>query len=45
MLVGTVDEICATIHRRREEYGISYVTVFDRDAEAFAPVVERLTGR
>lgn len=44
VLVGTVDEICATLRRRREEHGISYVTVFDRDAEAFAPIVEQLTG-
>ena len=45
VLAGTVDEICAMLRRRRDEYGISYVTVFDRDAEAFGPVVERLTGR
>jgi probable F420-dependent oxidoreductase len=44
VLLGTVDEICATLRRRRDEHGISYVTVFDRDAEAFAPIVARLTG-
>lgn len=44
VLVGTVDEICASLRERRERYGISYVTVFDRDLEAFAPVVERLAG-
>ena len=29
---------------RRERYGISYLTVFERDMEAFAPVVARLAG-
>ena len=44
VLLGTVAEICATLRQRREQYGISYITVFDRDAETFAPVVEHLTG-
>jgi probable F420-dependent oxidoreductase len=45
VLAGTVDEICETVKQRRERYGISYLTVFDRDLEAFAPVVGRLGGR
>jgi probable F420-dependent oxidoreductase len=45
VLAGTVDEICETVRQRRERYGISYLTVFDRDLEAFAPVVARLAGR
>ena len=44
VLVGTVEEICETLRRRRERYGISYLTVFERDMEAFAPVVARLAG-
>ena len=44
VLVGGVDEICETVRQRRERCGISYLTVFDRDLEAFAPVVERLAG-
>jgi probable F420-dependent oxidoreductase len=44
VLVGTVEEICETVRRRRERYGISYLTVFERDMEAFAPVVARLAG-
>ena len=44
VLLGTIDEICDTIRQRRERYGISYLTVFERDMEAFAPVVERLAG-
>ena len=43
-LVGSVDEICAQIIERREQYGISYVTVGRAAMEAFAPVVERLSG-
>jgi probable F420-dependent oxidoreductase len=45
VLIGTVEEICAALRERRERYGISYLTVFDRDLETFAPVVERLAGR
>jgi probable F420-dependent oxidoreductase len=44
-LVGSVDEICDELEHRREVYGFSYVTVGDRAIDAFAPVVERLTGR
>jgi probable F420-dependent oxidoreductase len=42
--VGTIDEICETLRQRRERHRISYLTVFERDMEAFAPVVERLAG-
>ena len=45
VLLGTVEEICETVRQRREHYGISYLTVFERDMEAFAPVVARLAGR
>jgi len=45
VLIGTVEEICASLRDRRERYGISYLTVFDRDLEALAPVVERRAGR
>lgn len=44
-LVGDVEEICAELERRREVYGISYITVGDAHLESFAPVVERLAGR
>ncbi len=43
-LVGTVDEICETLARRREEYGFSYWVVHDGDVDAFAPVVARMAG-
>jgi len=29
---------------RREQYGISYITVFEKDMEVLAPVIERLAG-
>lgn len=44
-VMGTTDEMCATLLRRRERLGISYLMVGDELMEAFAPVVERLTGR
>lgn len=44
-LVGTTEEMCATLLRRRETLGISYVMVSDELMEALAPVVERLAGR
>jgi probable F420-dependent oxidoreductase len=43
-LIGSVDSICDELERRRERYGISYVTVGDAVADAFAPVVARLAG-
>lgn len=43
-LVGTVDEIVDVCHRRREEYGFSYLVVGDAEVDAFAPVVDRLAG-
>ena len=44
-LVGSVDEVCESLEQRRDMYGISYVNVASRNMEAFAPVVERLSGR
>ncbi|MFN8023525.1 MAG: TIGR03621 family F420-dependent LLM class oxidoreductase [Acidimicrobiales bacterium] len=43
-LIGTVDEICDRLVERRERYGISFVTVSERNLDAFAPVVARLAG-
>jgi probable F420-dependent oxidoreductase len=43
-LIGTVDEIVESLTQRRERYGISYVILPGDVAEAFAPVVERLSG-
>jgi len=44
-LLGSPDAICEELARRREEYGISYVTVGDAALDSFAPVVARLAGK
>ena len=44
-LFGSVDAVCDELRRRRERFGISYVTVPDTALDAFAPVVARLAGR
>ena len=44
-LIGSVDTVCAELERRRDLYGISYVTVPYEQAQAFAPIVARLAGR
>lgn len=44
VLVGTVDEICETLARRREELGLNYCVVHEPEIDAFAPVVARLAG-
>lgn len=44
-LFGSVDTICEELQRRREMFGISYVTVNKDTAESFAPVVARLAGK
>jgi probable F420-dependent oxidoreductase len=44
LLIGTADAIAASIRANRERFGISYLTVFERDMDAFAPVVALLAG-
>jgi probable F420-dependent oxidoreductase len=44
-LLGTPDEMCDQLQRRREKLGISYVMVSDELMDALAPVVARLAGR
>jgi probable F420-dependent oxidoreductase len=43
-LVGTVEEIVATLEERRRRFGFSYVVVHEAEMEAFAPVVATLAG-
>jgi len=43
-LIGSVDEICATLIERRERLGISKICVAQRHLDEFAPVVQRLAG-
>lgn len=45
LLIGSVEEICDELCKRRDEYGISYVTIGEDGAAAFAPVVDRLAGQ
>ena len=43
-LLGSVGQICDTLQARREELGISYICIAQRNGEEFAPVVDRLRG-
>jgi probable F420-dependent oxidoreductase len=43
-LFGPVGAICEELVRRRELYGISYITIMDIAMGDFAPVVARLAG-
>jgi probable F420-dependent oxidoreductase len=44
ILIGSEDAIVESIQRSREEYGVSYISVFGDDMEAFSPIVARLAG-
>ena len=44
VLIGSVEEIATTLERRREELGISSITVFERDLDSFTRVMERIAG-
>jgi hypothetical protein len=44
VLVGSVEQVCETLQRRREEWDVSYVVLGPENVEAFAPVVARLAG-
>jgi probable F420-dependent oxidoreductase len=44
-LVGTTDQMCETLLKRRESLGISYIAVGDELMDALTPVVDRLAGR
>lgn len=43
-LIGSVAEICETLEARREQYGISYITISQANLHMFAPVVAAMTG-
>ena len=43
-LIGTPGQIAEQIADRRERLGISYLTVFEKDLDAMAMVIERLRG-
>jgi hypothetical protein len=44
-LIGSVDEIIEDLLRRREIYGISYISVDEGFMDALAPIVARLAGQ
>jgi len=44
-LVGTEEEIVDDLLRRRDQYGISYISVDERFMDTLAPIVARLAGK
>ena len=44
VLVGSVERIVETLQERREQLGVSYITVSGGFIDDFAPVVARLAG-
>ncbi len=44
VLIGSMDAVVDRLQERRERFGVNYVTVQQAQVEAFAPVVERLSG-
>jgi probable F420-dependent oxidoreductase len=45
MAIGTVEQIVEQLESARERWGFAYLEVSSSDAEAVAPVLERLNGR
>ena len=45
VLAGSVDQLCEQVLANRERFGFSYISVFEKDMEAFAPIVGRLAGK
>jgi probable F420-dependent oxidoreductase len=43
-LIGSVEAMVEDLHARREQYGLTYVTVGEHLADALAPVVARLAA-
>ncbi len=45
VLVGSVEQLIDQLETSRERYGFSYWVIHQKEIEAFAPVVEALSGR
>jgi hypothetical protein len=45
LAIGSVQEIVEQLESSRERWGFAYLEVSSTDAEAVAPVMERLKGR
>jgi len=41
-LIGSVNQIVETLEARRQRFGISYITVFEKDLGQLAPVISRM---
>ena len=44
VLIGSIDEICATLAERRDRWDLSYYVFNDDSIDTVAPIVERLAG-
>ncbi|MCS5543741.1 MAG: TIGR03621 family F420-dependent LLM class oxidoreductase, partial [SAR86 cluster bacterium] len=44
-LIGSVDYICEELEKRRELFGIPYISFPDSAAESAIPIVEKLSGK
>jgi probable F420-dependent oxidoreductase, MSMEG_2516 family len=44
VLIGSVDQIAATLHERRDRWDLSYYVFNDDSIDTVAPLVERLAG-
>jgi len=42
VLIGSVDQIAESLEQRRERFGLSYITVFEKDLENLAGVIDRM---
>jgi probable F420-dependent oxidoreductase len=45
ILIGSTDQIIATLQERRERYGVSNIVIIEPMMEEFAPVVAALSGQ
>jgi hypothetical protein len=45
LLRGSVQEMADELQRRRDDFGVSYVSISAGFSEQLAPVVEKLNGR
>ncbi|HEX9987582.1 MAG TPA: TIGR03621 family F420-dependent LLM class oxidoreductase [Chloroflexia bacterium] len=45
LLIGDIEQITEDLQSRREQFGISYVVVFEANMQALAPIVARLAGK
>jgi hypothetical protein len=42
VLIGSVGQIAETLEQRRDRFGLSYITVFEKDLESLAKVIARM---